>query len=81
MPLHENPIHTPVREATGDLCVGTKALAQRKVSHFLAGLVNRKDEAEGRCRTVLQSRAERLIPPPQTDSQCTAKVHPTLALV
>ena len=30
-------------EATGDLCLGTKALAQRKVSHFLAGLVNRKD--------------------------------------
>ena len=45
-------------ESTGNLCLGTKALVRQKVSHFLAGLTNRKDEVKRHCRTVLQSRAE-----------------------
>ena len=28
-------------EGTGNLCLGTKALVQQKVSHFLAGLADR----------------------------------------
>ena len=48
-------------EATGNLCLGTKAKVQEQVGHFLAGLVGRKDAVKGRCRTVLQSRAEALL--------------------
>ena len=33
---------------------------QERVGKFLAGLTSRKDEVRRRCRTVLQSRAERL---------------------
>ena len=64
-------------EATGNLCLGTKALVQQRVGNFLAGLVSRRDEVRRRCRTVLQSRAEALLPnsPPQ------ANAHFTLALV
>ena len=40
-------------EVTGNLCLGTKARVQKKVSNFLAGLANRKDEVKRRCRTVL----------------------------
>ena len=47
-------------EATGNLCLGTKALVQERVGNFLQGLSNRKDEVKRRCRTVLQSRAETL---------------------
>ena len=55
----------------------TKALVQQRVGNFLAGLVSRRDEVRRRCRTVLQSKAEALLPnsPPQ------ANAHPTLALV
>ena len=45
-------------EATGSLCLGTKALVQEKVGNFLVGLTSRKDEVRCRCRTVLQSRAD-----------------------
>ena len=68
-------------EATGNLCLGTKALVQEQVSHFLAGLASRKDEVKRRCRTVLQSRAEGLAQLSQPDSQRPVNAHPTLALV
>ncbi len=68
-------------EATGNLCLGTKAKVQEKVGHFLAGLVGRKDEVKGRCRTVLQSRAEALLRDSRPYSQRQANAHPTLALV
>ena len=42
-------------EATGNLCLGTKALVKERVGNFLCGLSIRKDEVKGRCRTVLQS--------------------------
>ena len=60
-------------EGTGNLCLGTKALVQQKVSHFLAGLADRKDEVKRRCRTVLQSS--------QPDSQRPANVDSTLASI
>ena len=68
-------------EATGNLCLGTKALVQERVGNFLAGLVSRRDEVRRRCRTVLQSRAEALLPNSQPNSPPQANAHPTLALV
>ena len=68
-------------EATGNLCLGTRAKVQERVGSFLAGLASRKDEVKRRCRTVLQSRAETLWRDIQTSSQPTANAHPTLALV
>ena len=68
-------------EATGNLCLGTKALVQERVGNFLHGLSSRKDEVKRRCRTVLQSRAERLLRESQPHCQPKANAHPTLALV
>ena len=66
-------------EATGNLCLGSKAKLQERVSNFLTGLANRKDEVKGRRHTVLQSRAERLLRHSQPDSGLTPNAHPTLA--
>ena len=41
-------------EATGNLCLGSRAAVQERVNSFLTGLTNRKDEVRRRCRTVLQ---------------------------
>ena len=68
-------------EATGNLCLGTKALVQEKVGHFLEGLSGRKEEVKRRCRTILQSRADTLLRDSHTDSQHSENAHPTLALV
>ena len=68
-------------EATGNLCLGSKAAVQERVGDFLAGLASRKDEVQRRCRTILQSRAEALRRASRPDSQCPANAHPTLALV
>ncbi len=68
-------------EATGNLCLGTRAAVQERVGNFLAGLANRKDEVRRRCRTVLQSKAEALLPDSRPDSRRPANAHPTLALV
>ena len=68
-------------EATGNLCLGTREAVHERVSSFLAGLTNRKDEVRRRCRTVLQSRAERLFQDSQHHRQPHANAHPTLSLV
>ena len=68
-------------EATGNLCLGSRAMVQERVGKFLFGLASRKDEVRRRCRTVLQSRAETLLRTSQPDSQRPANAHPTLALV
>ena len=68
-------------EATGNLCLGTKALVQERVGNFLQGLSSRKDEVKRRCRTVLQSRAVTLRRDIQTLSQPSTNAHPTMALV
>ena len=54
---------------------------QERVGNFLAGLASRRNEVRRRCRTVLQSKAEALLPNSQPDSQPQANAHPTLALV
>ena len=48
-------------EATGNLCLGTKAVVQQRVGNFLSGLDSRRDEVRRRCRTILQSKAEALL--------------------
>ena len=62
-------------EATGNLCLGSRAAVQDRVGPFLAGLSHRKAEVRRRCRTALQSRAEAF----RLSSQPNA--HPTVALV
>ena len=68
-------------EATGNLCLGTKALVKERVGNFLCGLSIRKDEVKGRCRTVLQSKAEGFLRESQPNHRCIVNAHPTLALV
>ena len=68
-------------EATGNLCLGTRAAVQKRVGNFLAGLASRKDEVRQRCRTTLQSRAEALLRDSLPDSLRPVIAHPTLALV
>ena len=68
-------------EATGNQGLGTKALVQKRVNHFLDGLASRKDEVRRRCRTVLQSKAEALVRDSRPASPHPANAHPTLALV
>ena len=68
-------------ESTGNLCLGTRAAVQERVGSFLSGLASRKDEVRRRCRTVLQSRAEALLPDSRPHSQNPANAHPSLALV
>ena len=67
-------------EATGNLCLGSKARVQERVGSFLAGLASRKDEVKWRCRTLLQSMADRLPRDSQYYPARTANAHPTLAL-
>ena len=61
-------------EATGNLCLGSKALVQEKVGNLLEGLAGRKEEVKRRCRTILQSRAEGLLQDSQPHRQpiCTS---------
>ena len=68
-------------EATGNLCLDSRAAVQERVGRFLAGLASRRDEVRCRYRTVLQSRAEALLRNSRTDSHHPANAHPTLALV
>ena len=68
-------------EATGNLCLGSRAAVQERVGSFLARLTSRKDEVKRRCRTVLQSRAESLLRDSQPGPRLPANAHPTSALV
>ena len=68
-------------EATGNLCLGSKALVQEKVGNFRSGLAGRSGEVHRRCRTVLQSRAQGLLGGSQTNSGYTESAHPSLTLV
>ena len=68
-------------EATGNLCLGSKAKVQERVGNFLAGLASRKEEVKCRCRIILQSKAEALVRDSRPASPHPANAHPTLALV
>ena len=67
-------------EATGNLCLGSKAKVQERVGSFLASLASRKEEVKRRCRTVLQSKAEALFRDSRPTSPHPANAHPTLAI-
>ena len=54
---------------------------EERVGNFLCGLSIRKDEVKGRCRTVLQSKAEGFLRESQPNHRCIVNAHPTLALV
>ena len=69
------------QEATGNLCLGSRAAVQERVGQFLAGLANRKEEVRQRCRTILQSRADSLVKDSRSHCRQTQNAHPTLALV
>ena len=68
-------------EATENLCLGSRGKVQERVGSFLVGLANRREEVKRRCRTLLQSKADTLLPDSHTGSQHPDNVHPTLALV
>ena len=68
-------------EATGNLCLGSRVAVQERVGDFLAGLANRKDEVQRRCRTILQSRAEALLRASRPGPRHSPNAHSTLALV
>ena len=68
-------------EATGNQCLGTKALVQERVSGFLASLSCRRREVKRRGRTVLQSRAWEFLRNSQPEPQRYENAHPTLASV
>ena len=68
-------------EATGNLCLGPKALVQQRISNFLAGLANWKDEVKRQCLTLLQSKAEGLARESSPNSNPASNAHFTLALV
>ena len=67
-------------EATGNLCLGSKAEVQERVGSFLAGLASRKEDVKRRCRTILQSKAEALVRDSRPASPHPANAHPTLTL-
>jgi transposase len=48
-------------EVTANTCFGTAAKVQEKMDSFFAGLGKRTAEAQQRCRTILQARADALI--------------------
>ena len=78
----DEPVWGWVREeATGNPCLGSKALVQQRAGNLLSGLTNRSGEVKRRCRTVLQSRAEALLRVSQPGSGHTPNAHPTLDLV
>ena len=68
-------------EATGNLCLGSRAAVQERGGSFLVRLTSRKDEVRRRSRAVLQSRAKALLRASRPDSRPQANAHPTLALV
>ena len=68
-------------EATGNLCLGTKALVQAEGRQLPGRTGQPERRGERRCRTVLQSRAEALLPNSPPNSPPQANAHFTLALV
>ncbi len=68
-------------EVTANLCLGTKSAVQETLGHFFAQLAYRSKEVKRRCWTILQTRAEALLSPPQASSNPAIHVDPTLALV
>ena len=71
-----------VREdAAGPLYLESGTAVQKRHNGFLTALADRKDQVGSRCRTVSESKAQRLARPTQPDYGHPPISHPTLALV
>ena len=68
-------------EVTANTCFGTKAKGSAAVGQFFRDLPSRAEEVKRRRRTVLQVRAEALMPVAAALLQTSRHVDPTLALV
>jgi len=68
-------------EVTANTCLGTATKVREKMDAFFAGLVERTEEVQRRCRTVLQSRADELIATAKQPFPETNHADLTLALV
>ena len=68
-------------EVTANLCLGTKAKVQEKVGRFFCELGKRTDEVKRRCRTVLQSQADKIVSTGKRTLSLSNNVVPTLVLV
>jgi transposase len=78
----DEPIWAWVREeVTANACLGTKAQVCEKVGAFLATLSERTEEAQRRCRTLLQAHAEALLAASSPLQQPTNHVGLTVALL
>ena len=64
-----------------NLRMDTKSAVQEKVSDFFTQLSGRRDEAQRRCRTVLQSRAGDILYTTQTYPYRPTDVDLTFVLV
>lgn len=68
-------------EVTANRCLGTQAAVQQHVGRFLTGLMERSEEVQRRCRTVLQTLAEPLLPAARALLQDPKHVGSIMALV
>ena len=68
-------------EATGSLCLGSKAQIKGRVGDLFSSLASRKERMKRRCYTILQSTVEALLRDSQPDSQHTGTVHPTSIVI
>ena len=69
------------REATANLCLGTRAAVRERVGGFFTDLAHRREEVKRRCRTILQARAAALTGSARVDFLRPANVDFTLASV
>jgi len=69
------------QEVTANLCLGTRAAVREKVVGFFINLTRRQEEVTGRCRTVLQAKADAFIGNTQANPIRHANVDFTLASV
>ena len=68
-------------EVTANTCLGTKAKVEEKMGSFFSGLAERTEEVKQRCRTVLQAKADALVPAAVDMLPQTNHVGFTLALL
>ena len=68
-------------EATGNLCLGTLSLLQERFGNLLSGLVSWKEEVKRRSRTILQTRAQKLLRHSQLYCRSRPSAGPALAFV
>jgi len=68
-------------EVTANICLGTKAKVEHEMGSFFRGLAHRTEEVKRRCRTLLQAKADALVPVIVDMAPQTNHVGFTLALL